>query len=183
VIEREVQADGFERAGNPSPDFVARHAEILAAECHVVPDAGKDYLRIRILQHQARIAARARGRTTVDEQLARGVALLVPAQYPGERLQQRRLARTGAAEQKHSLPRGDVEVETVHRGRTAGCVSPSPAPRPNADAAHPCHTHAWGTVSRPEANRLSAPERARPRAASHDSRPATRTPEITADTK
>src|SRR5947209_20632184 len=123
MVERHVEPDRTKRGRHPAPDLVARDAEILAAERHVVADALENHLRVGILQQKAG-APRSRG-SAVDEQLALALAVILAPQHPGERLQQRGLARAGCAEEQHALPGLDPEVESAHGPPAAAGVTPA----------------------------------------------------------
>src|SRR5690606_10894887 len=126
-IARNVETDGIQGFVHPLPDLVPGDAEVLAAERDIVADAREDHLRIGVLQHETGRAADVGGGAVADAQLAGVLALLLAAEHPGETVQQRRLARTGRAEQQHPLPRFDAERDILHRPCVSRGMPPAPA--------------------------------------------------------
>src|ERR1700712_1483033 len=112
MLERQGETDGVEGLPHPPPDLLARDAEVLASESHIVADTGHDDLRVWILEHEPRRATCRTRISPADSQRAGRLALVVAAENAGERGEQRRLTRAGRAEQQPALPRlhGQVEV-------------------------------------------------------------------------
>ncbi len=129
AIQRHVEPDGVQRRPHARPDLRPRDAEVLAPEGDVVADPGEHDLRIRVLQHQPRPAARRRGRLAVDEERALGLALVVAAEHTRESVEERRLARSRRAEQQHPLPGFDAEGQVAQRPGAPAGVPPAPAAR------------------------------------------------------
>ncbi len=170
MIERQVETDRVEGHADAPPDLVARHAQVLAAEGHVIPHPRENHLRVGVLQHQA-------GRGGGERPLHLAVVLV--AEHAGETLEQRGLAGSGCPEQQHALPRLDDQVEPAHRPRGAAGGTPAPAARDDRRPGHGRH----GQAVLPAANRVRAPVRASAFARYHDPRPAMTAPDTIAQAR
>ena len=181
--QRQVETDRLERVLNPAPDLIPWHTEVLTPECNIVAHPREDHLRVGILEHQPDTTPGGLGSVAVDPQLAPALALLIAAEDPRECLDKGRLAGSGGTEQQHPLPGLDGQVEVGDGPGDAAGVPPAPAAGcdPGWLQARTGRLAQTGTaVSRPDANLLSAPVRASPRAISHEPRPASTAPETTA---
>jgi hypothetical protein len=65
---------------NPTPDFVARHTQILAAERDIVTDARENDLRVRILKEKPDLTANVGRVLAVDAQFTLLFAFFLTAQ-------------------------------------------------------------------------------------------------------
>src|SRR6185312_9901523 len=126
MIEGKVEPDRIEGGADPSPDLLARNAEVLASECHVVADSRQHDLRIRVLQHETGATALLGGGAPVDQEFSALLAVVIPAEYAGERREEGRFACPRWPEQQHALPRLDVEIEIGESGSQSTSVSPAP---------------------------------------------------------
>jgi hypothetical protein len=102
-------------------------------------------------------------------------------------MQQSRLACSRRTEKQNTLTGRNRQVEVVHRPVWAPRMTPAPACRRNGSPADGIwrRTHCAPRLrspTLPDSNRLSAPVFASPLTTYHDSRPAIRTPEMTAAT-
>ena len=114
------RAEAVERDERPLMDLVGRGADVLQPESDLGLDAGKDDLVLRILEGDrdgARKVARLRAAgVTADDLHSPGEETAVEVRHePGEGPQQRRLARSGRAEQADELARPDVEGNVLER--------------------------------------------------------------------
>jgi hypothetical protein len=75
---------------DPRPDLGGRDAVVLEAERDIVTGARHDELRLRVLQHQAGVAA--------DVKLALLLAASASVEQSGERQKQRALPRAGRSQ-------------------------------------------------------------------------------------
>ena len=150
VQGRTVQLNPFQShrtqtVAHPLPDLVPRHVEVLGTERHVVAEPLEDRLRIGVLQHQADAAARAGDRHVVNQHAAFGHAalrvggqhravgrhlgafrvLLSPKQTRGA-FEDCGFADAGRAEQQHTLPRLDGDVQPPYGEMPARGVTVPP---------------------------------------------------------
>jgi hypothetical protein len=77
---------------HPTPDLRPFNSKVLAAERHIVTDAGKYHLGVRVLHEQSARPALLCGIATVDQHTAELLAFLVPAKHAGKSSKQRALA-------------------------------------------------------------------------------------------
>ena len=114
-------ADLVERVGDARVYLVSRRADVLEPEGDLVRDRGEDDLILRILEYRGHHAGQFRGprrpRVTAAHDDAALEAAAVEMRYqPGERTEQRRLARAGGSEHADDLALVELERE-VTEGR------------------------------------------------------------------
>ena len=196
MVQRQVgEPDVVQRLVHAGPDGVAGHGEVFGAEGDVVANAGEDHLCLRVLLHQSGPAALLPGHGAVNQQRARlvgvpGVAAVVVyvPQHPCQGVEERGLAGTGRSQEKHPLPRADLQVEGTHGRFGAPRMAPAPAAGRDGSRTHRdgclmprkgAHQEKTGSVAAlRDAKELSTPVLARPRVAIQDSAPAMMAPEM-----
>ncbi|PSK62519.1 hypothetical protein B0E53_05584 [Micromonospora sp. MH33] len=133
------EADPAQRLVHPGPDLVGGHAPVLQPERDVVAAAGHHQLGLRVLEDDADAFP---GLTRVEPVDLDGALLLagVLGQQPGQRRQQRALARPGGAQQQHPLPGLDAQVHPPHRPALPPRMPPPKPPQLNGTHA-PTSSH------------------------------------------
>ena len=122
------EADGGQRLVDPRPDLSGGDAGVLQPEGDVVPGAGHDQLAVGVLGEQPQpVAARPRGGRAVDGELAGQLGAL-GVEQPGQRREQRGLARAGRAGEQDPLAGLDDEVDAGQRPGVPGGVADAEAP-------------------------------------------------------
>ena len=119
------RVDRLERALDTGPDFRRRDAEVLEPEGDLVGDDGHHDLVLGILKDRRDRAgelgrACAAGVEPGDDDLTLEAAAVEVRDEPGERAEQRRLARTGRAEESHHLSRLERQRDVAQRRRSRG---------------------------------------------------------------
>ena len=110
-----------ERAADRVPDPVPRHPEVLGAERDVAAHLPGDRGVGRVLHQQADVRAALAGVTTVDVHRAGQPAGLGGREDPGERAQQRGLARPAGPREQDALAGCDLQADAgQHGARQAG---------------------------------------------------------------
>lgn len=176
--ERQSQTNRVERVAHPAPNLLAGQPQVLATERDVVADPGQDDLRVRILEHETDVAPGLLWPPAAHEQFAAGLAIVVPAEHPGERLNESRFARAGRAEKQNTLPRPDLQIEIADRpGQPSGMTPPPAASGDRGRERRQVGGQTRTAEPRPEAKRFSAPVLARPLTTNAESSPASTMPE------
>ena len=129
------EADRGQRLGDDGGHRRPGHPDVLETERDVPADGRRDHAGARLLEHQAGRAGARTGSGAVEGHRAVQLAGLDAAEEPGERPQQRRLARPRRPDEQHALAGCQGEGD-VAQDRLAPTVGPpgealdlDPAPR------------------------------------------------------
>ncbi len=119
MVDAVGEPDRGERLGDAGPDLRPGQPEVLRPERGVPTHATGDERVGGVLHEQADASVPRTHGVTVDEHLPRTLAGVDLPEHPGERLQQRRLARPARPGEQHALPGVDAQIEVGEHRRRA----------------------------------------------------------------